>query len=256
MLLDGQDITQATLNIQPSFKVNTRRSYKFVKCASGNYKVVDRTASQDAYGTEIEVRGTESYIDNILTQIEANRDASTNANIVTLSSFNTSEKIFGAELDYSGSISSTITEIGKKIQTSWKGFSLAIGIDALSTSFTGASAFPSLSLLGIGFDGSATHTIQKKPTYSQSFTYIDNNADVGEFNGVFTFTQAEMLGLRNFMRTNRGDSFSLTGINGVDYPFGVRRDSSYPYTAQLLEMNESIYSVDKWKCNLKLAEVA
>ncbi len=255
MLLTAAGSSSLSLNIEPQFLVNTERSYSFIRLASGNYKVSDRGVSQDFYATEIDIRGTEAYIDNILFQIENNRNVIGLDNVVFLSGFNSQEKIFGAEIDYSvSSIHSTITSISEKRQTSWKGFSLTLGINALSTSFTGASSFPLLRFLDIGFNANASHTIEKKSSYDNTYSYIDNQFDSGLFSGTFKFTQVEMLGLRNFMRTNRGASFSLIGINGVDNPFGKRRDSGYPYNVRLLSVDERIYGIGKWKCSIVLAE--
>lgn len=258
MVLNGDGITtDYSISIKPDFRPKTELALKWVQLTSGNFEAVDRTASEDRYRADVRIYGIKNKIDEFITEIESNRNASTTPHVVNISGFNATEKIFGADVDYAGSIPCTILDIGKVEQKTWRGYSLKMRICALSTSFVGSPSMPNLELLNIGYDGNSNYTINKTMNYDGSYTYLDHKADIGLFKGTFIFTDEESKEFRRYVATQRGATVLLNTINGVVKPFGTRRGGSYPYNVKILNWHEmGIRGVSKWFFEITFAEVA
>ena len=260
MQISGSGIITFSAKIKLDFQPVTHYALDWHQVSSGNYYATDRGAAADYYDAEnVRIYGTEATINTFIMQVEANRHAG--SNVITLSSFNASEEIFGADVDYSGGtypVLVTVLEIGRRAQNTWKGWSVTMKLRLLSPSaFIGVAALPSMRCVSVGVDADADRSIIKLDTYNNTFFYIDQNKDTGTFAGQFIFTELQMRNLRRFMATNRAAAFSLPGINGITYPFGPNRaGSGYPYNVKLLKIeDEHLWNdVGRWSCKLMIAE--
>jgi hypothetical protein len=201
------------------------------------------------------MRGTESVINNILSQLQANRVAGSGTpNQITMTSFASSEKIFGENVNHT-SITATITAMQKRVQASWKGFILELRVRAISPSFSGSSSFPTLNWCDVGGEQDSDFTVRKSDSYSGVMAYSDHRADSGIFDGTFTLTNANFILLRNYIRNQRGGNFTLANTFGVAYPFGPRSINSYPFTCKLIEWEDlGLEGLKYNKIRLKFAE--
>jgi hypothetical protein len=254
MLISGTGITPFTQLVKPDFKSVTLPALEWVEVSDGNYKAVDRGASQDVYQASFRIYKTEAAVNTFIDEIEANRIAGSNE--ITLSTFASTEHIFGADVDYSGNITATVLEIKDRKQSSWKGFSVQVKVQAISPSFTGSATFPDLEYLEVGYVGDSSVPINKMDTYDGTFAYADRDAGAGMFTGTFTLSDTNMKNLRRYLASQRGAAFNLTGINGVTYPFGIRRSSGYPYSVKCVDWEDlGMRDVHNWRVKLVLAEV-
>lgn len=226
MKISGTGITEFTIRIKPEFEINTKLALQWTQLSNGDWACTDRGAEEDRYSATVTVYDTLSVLEAIVDQIELNRvnSSASNSNTVTLSEFNSGEYIFGADIDYSGSITATINP-GEVRQGSLNGFELELEIIAISPTFiTGVfTELPILRYLDIGFNGNAKYTVNKLNTYSNVYYYQDRLIDSGTFTGTFRFDQYEMSNIRRLVATIRGGTLPLPTINGVTHVFGKRR---------------------------------
>lgn len=255
MLIAGTGISSFTCKTLPGFQILQRPAIKWVQVESGNWLATDRGAASDVYEARISIYGIESVIDNFINQVYAGRVNGNNQ--ITLSSFFSDEKIFGENVNYSGTISATILEMPEKQQGSLKGFGLAdIYIRAITPTFSGSSSWPSLVNFEPGGELDSSYTIKKMDSYTAALTYIDHRSDIGIFSGVFTLTLADKILALNYIRNQRSGNFTLADTFGVDAPFGTRTSNSYPYTVKLIEWEDLGYFGLKYgKLRLRFAEV-
>lgn len=259
VLISGDGVTaQYSVQIKPNFRVRTEPALKWIQLTSGNFEAVDRGASEDRYLCDVRIYGIKNMVNEFITEFESNRGASTTPHVLNLSGFNSTEHIFGADLDYTQTVPCTVVDIGKRVQKTWRGYSLKMRIYALSTIFQDISpAMPSLELLKIGYHGDSNYTLNKIENYDGSYTYLDHKADIGLFRGVFTFTDSEAALFRRYVATQRGATIPLNTINGVGKPFGIKRGGSYPYDAKIISWRErGMFGVHKWQFEITFAEVA
>ena len=254
MIISGTGITSFEFKTSIDFKIDTRLSINWFKVADGNWKFTDRGASTDIYESDVKLHAISGSVDQVLQQIEANRVAE--SNVITLSTTNYNEKIFGPEINYTVPISATVINDVVKEQARLKSYEVRLRLRAISPTFTGSGAFPDLKYLNIGYSGDIDkNTINKLDSYTGSFSYIDHQYDAGLFTGTFIFTEAELIGLRQYMRLSRGTTTSLTGINGVTYPFGINR-GAYPFNVKLLDLTDlEMRGIGRWFATIKMAEV-
>jgi hypothetical protein len=253
------------VKIKPDYNPMYHIALNWAQSASGNWNATDRGVTADYYEAEdVRLYGTESTINTFIADVvETNRFSSVTdppQNVLILSNFSDTEKIFGADVDYSTSLNATVAIIDPRAQNTFKGWSVTCRIRLLPFfSFVGSATLPALKNLDFGYDSDAVRTINKIDSYDNTFYYQEHDTDVGLFSGVFTFTNNEMANLRRYHATLRGSSFSLTNIPGVSFPFGINRfdrHGSYPYTCKLMKIEDEIlFGVRHWKCKLTLCEV-
>jgi hypothetical protein len=232
----GTGITPFTALLKPDFQVETMLALQWTQLSNGKWTYIDRGASCDRYESTVTIYGIESTINNFITEIEDNRQASDN--VIQLSQFNETEKIFGENVDHSGTIYATILKIDKVKQNTWKGFGLSFRLRAISPAFTGTSAIPTLDKLLIGYTADSELTINKLDSYTGSFTFQEANSDNGTFVGTFILPLADVKSLLEYQRVNRGAAFNVSTIAGVTYPFGKRRGYTFPVNCRIKEIKE------------------
>lgn len=253
MQVSGSDIVTFTL-LRFQSKPKTSIALQWIELTNGNWISVDRGASQDIYQSEISLYGTETEINNIIDQIEANRVGGDN--YFTLSSFNeVDDQIFGADIDYSSSLDVTVIDWKKRKQKQFKSFTLNITLQLVENPYPydGTPSLPTLRPL-IGYTGDSTYTINKIDSYDNTFEYIDHESDTGFFEGVFILTQAEMKAMRRYLlSTIRGSAMSISAIQGVTYPFGTKR-GGYPISVKVIDFEDTLININFWNLKIKLVE--
>lgn len=253
MYISGTDITPFNL-YRFKFKPKTDIALQWHKVSNGNWVAVDRGAEEDIYKTELYIYGTEAEINNFISELEANRSGETY--YFTLSNFNEiDDQIFGADIDYSGSLDVTVIDWSKRKQKQFKSYTLQLTLQLIEYPYpyTGTPSLPTLKPL-IGYTGDNEYSVEKIDSYDNSFTYIDQNKDTGIFEASFIFNHTDMNAFRRYlMSTIRGSSMSISSIAGVAYPFGVNR-GGYPISVKVLDFIDELLNINFWSAKLKLAE--
>ena len=255
MIVAGGGITPFNAKVKPDFRPMTELALSWRQLSSGNWRATDRGTDADRYGADIRLYGTETNINQFLTELEVNR--ASGSHVLLLSGFNATEHIFGADVDHSVQISATVTELGRRAQRTWKGFGVSLKLVAHSPAFVGTPSLPVFRCLQWGYKGAASFSVNKIESYKGAFTYTDRGADVGLFEGEFEMTDAEMRDFRRYIAGIRGATISISAIDGVDNPFGPRRASGYPYQAKIVRWTDmGMRDVNNWTVQLTLAEEA
>ncbi len=255
MLVNGDGIAEFQFKTHPGYRIDTRLSLKWVQLSSGNWVATDRGTTEDIYEAEVFTTGTESVINNIIDQLQANRIAGSGTpNQITLSSFSTSEKIFGENVNHT-SINATVLNQPKRAQVAWKTYSVSLLLRAISPTFSGSSSLPTLKYCEVGAEQDADFTIKKSDSHNGTFSYADHRSDSGIFDAVFTLTTANMILIRNYIQNQRGGNFTLADSFGIAYPFGKRSSNSYPFTCKLIEWEDlGLFGLLYNRIRLKFAE--
>jgi len=243
------DVTVKVIDFEPK----TTLALTWAKSSSGNWYTSDRGTAADIYETTISVHGIELVMKTLMDAIEANRDAGSNT--ITLSYFNrVDDRIFGADLDYTGNISATILKLDPIAQKSWKGFGTKLTLRALSPSFVGSATFPALAYMLRGYEGDANFSVYKEDNYAGSYYYTDEDNDAGEFTASFLMKTDDMRDLRRYAATQRGTSFTINDIPGVFAPWGPRK-GGYPITCKIKELEDKgMRDQNYWNVKLTLVE--
>lgn len=264
MIISGVGFTSFNAKIQRDFTPNTTLALQWAQGSDGNWNATDRGADNDSYECDIKIYKDETTINAFVAAVEANRvevSDTTQTCILNLSGFNAQEKIFGADVDYSGTISATAF-VSRRIQNTWKGWSLSIKLVASLPTFIGGSgSLPLLRFIDMGVDADSDYTINKIDSYNRTTFYQDHSADTGTFTGTITFTNEEMIGLRALLRTTRGGTITVpaSGLRGIAFPFG-RRLVTPPFSVKVtswhdLGMLSMAGSQPRWRTTLTLAQV-
>jgi hypothetical protein len=215
----------------------------------------------DQYACEnIRLYGVESVINTFVNNLELNRTTvNMYQNILHLTGFNATEKIFGADTNYSDNTGAVYVTafVDRREQGSLKGWGLPLIMKRVGTppyTFIGDEQLPTLRHVDIGVDADADRTILKQDTYNSIFYYADPASDAGLFSGTFNFSDAEMANLRRFAATQRGAAFTLPAIAGITYPFGSRRGAG-PFSVKLKTIeDEAMFGVSRWACKITFVE--
>jgi len=254
MRVTGIDIVQFDV-LRFNAKPKTEIALNWVQTADGNYKAVDRGATNDVYQSEVTFYGTETEINDIIDEFEANRSGGTN--YFTLSQFNTiDDQIFGADIFYTLGLDVTIVKWGKRKQKQFKSFTWSCTMQLIEDPYpySGTPTLPTLKPI-IGYRGDSTWTIKKLDTYDNTLTYVDHEKDVGIFEGTFVLNQTDMKNFRRYLlSTIRGGDMVISDISGVTYPFGTKR-GGYPITVKVLDFEDELMDINYWRIKMKLAEV-
>lgn len=255
MQIQGTGITPFTAKIKPDFSVLTTYALQWTQLSNGFWYCVDRGADADVYDAEIRLYGTETVINNFINEVEANRVGG--SNVIQLTSLNSQEHIFGADVDYTTYALSCTAIMQRRTQGSWKGFGVTLRLSLLSPSFLSINgALPVFRFLDYGYDGDSNYTINKFDSYNRTFSYQDHVADDGSFTGVFTFTDEEIAGLRRYIAINRASTIAMPTFSGVAYPFGRRTPQSraniiYFEDMGIINLNVGL---SRWRAKITIAE--
>ncbi|RPH42662.1 MAG: hypothetical protein EHM87_16115 [Burkholderiales bacterium] len=255
MQIAGDGITTFTARILPEFRVRTKYALEWFQTSSGHWHYTDRGVTTDTYETEIKMHLLKGSVEELVYQLELNRRAG--SNLLELSNFSSNEEIFGADVDYSGTINATLLGTPNVVQSRLKSYEVIMSLRAIVPAFVGTATFPTLKYLNIGYNANVDkYTINKKDSYTGAYTCLDMASDAAIFEGTFQFSDSEMRNIRRWLAINRGSTISIASIYGVDKPWGVNRSTGYPISAKLLEISgEEMRGVSNWYARLKLGEV-
>jgi hypothetical protein len=247
--------TTKEIKILPGFDSGIILSYNLISLSNGNYSSIDRGSTCDKYKCTIKTKGDKDYIDSIVEFIQIARE---DGYRFKLSSFNDSETIFGANVDYSDPIVVAILDMGMINQKKLNRYELEITFEINDTSlltFNGEGSLPVLNCLGPKYTSDTTWNYNTGTSYQQIHYISDHISDAGYFKGKFTLTRSEMLELREFYRQQRGEVFQLTTslIKGVDNLFGTR-GTSFPVNVRIKKIKETYKSVNLYYVNIEFYE--
>lgn len=254
MRISGQGITgYKNVWVKPDFSPDTLISLKWAQTYSGSYVATDRGATYDVYKTNISVAAREDAttdalgytgklesINTLLTDLYANRVvAHADANILYLDWITDNEKIFGADVDYSSGIYAKVISIGPRTQNTWKGFSVNIELIALTPiSFMGTHAGAvTFKHVEVGYLADSAYTFQQKEVYLSNPSTVDERSDSGIFEFTATISIADMITFRRTLAYQRGAAITTTA-QGVKYPLGPNRSSTWPKNLKYIEVKE------------------
>lgn len=256
MIISGSGIsTPLRVQIETGFRPVYERALKWAMCSSGKWVASDRGAASDVYSTEIEVTGYESEINDILVNLYNNRIASSGTpNVLTLTDFTETEKIFGEDIDYT-SIDATVTDISERQQRAFSSWSIKIKLQAIAPSFVGSPA-GSITLAHWDFEytGDNEKTITKYDSYNGLYSYMDHSADRGVFKGTAYIRNPDMVTFLRTLATVRAYPITTT-ISGVGFPFGPERPGTWPRNLKYLEVQDMGYwGLHYHRVNIKAVE--
>lgn len=257
MIISNTYIDDFTFNTI-DYNIDTQLDIDWIELSDGNYDPIVRSANNDVYNAVIRTAGTESYINNILTQLDSLLIYE--SEIVTLSNIASDEHIFGEDLDYSN-ISGIVIDWGVTEQSSWHGFGLEIKMRALSPSFSSVAALPNFSGWNskANYKGGTIPNVNIYDTYNGIYTYNFNKVRQGVAEVEINLTNEELGSLRRYVATNRGTTIAVSGINSLTYPFGPGLYNSLApdvYNIKIMELKElSRFNIDRWITKLKLINV-
>lgn len=258
MRISGGSLTPFDIKVLPDFKPDTRLALQWIKLADGNYACTDRSAAGDVYESDIGIYGREQTITALLTALQINRNEG--LHVITLDQFNDGEKIFGANIYYSDTISATVLELGRKKQQSLNTFSLDLRLRAIAPYTTGCPSLPALKPL-IGYDGDSTFGVEKVDSYFGNIAYSDTDKDAGTFSATYHFNDTDMQSIRAYLANIRGGAFSVYSLNGATKPFG-NRPATFPITVKAIKWKDlgmnawgTGTEVRNWTLQMTLAEV-
>jgi hypothetical protein len=261
MHISGTGIISFDLKIKPEFTPKTTLALTWEQLSNEDYACTDRGATSDKYDVDLRIYKDEATINNFISQIEANRVAG--SYVISLSNFNSQEHIFGADLDYSGTINATVDPVNLRVQGTFKGWELTFTLKCLSPTFVGGNgSLPAFRFLDYGYTADSEYSITKFESYAmtsgtRNFSYLDSVSDKGKFTGVYSFSDQEMIGLRRFIATNRGSKFTMPTLIGVAHPFGRRANPTYVKMTDFQDMGMLNLSSGRprWKAKISLSEV-
>lgn len=246
--------TDYQIRVAKEYQANTTLALDWFKTADGNHRCTDLGVSGDIHEAIISTYGTESYINNIISNLDSIRTAS----YLSLYDFASDEKIFGENIDYDTYVvSACYVGYNRRKTTSFRGHSLEIGFRAVSPSFVSSEAFSwnSISCIAYDYSGDRLKSINNIDSYYGKVYSYDTHTDTGEIEFTTNMTSSGLISLRNFQRSNRGASFVLPSgaLVGIAYPFGVIAGGG-PHNVRLLDMKEQRFSLDRFNVTIKLAQ--
>lgn len=232
----------------------TKLAIDYISLSNGNLSPIVWSADKDIYETTITTAGREDYINNIINELNKNYN---NIDILTMSGFNSDESVFGEDVDHTVPISGIITDWSVVSQGSWKGFKLSLKLRCLSPTFLLDTAVPDLSGMNSSpnYKGGSIPIYNILDTYNGSVnTYFTKSYDrSSEFD--INLTNSELAALRRYIAVNRGVSFSVSNIGGIQYPFGIQ-NAAATYNVIITDLKEqSRFNVNRWLVRITLHNV-
>ena len=233
MLVSGAGISGSVeLKVKPKFKVKNDYGFSLKELSSANFYVVDRGQNTDKISCNLKTYGNYAYMSSLIDAIQDNRIED---NILTLTDFAADETIFGENIDYSSTVTATVTKLSLIEKKSLQGYGLKLTLAMQSCTHTGSSSMPDLNYLDNKYSADMGFTVNKIPYMSGSMVYNDKYIDAGIFKGNFKMTPSEVQQLQEFYRTNRGAPQSLSAFGGLTYMFGARSSNGFPVSCILTE---------------------
>lgn len=257
MYISGSAVTPYLVRVKPDFKIDTKLALTWVQSSNGQWSAVDRGIASDVYKTTVTLTAKQPEIEQFINAVEANR--LNGANYFSLSGFESTEHIFGEEIDYTSPLNVTVLSIKELKQKSWKVWSIAVVMQLLSP-IAFASTTPSfVPLLNVDVNIKKTndYTVNKIESYQGSYTYLDHSSDSGIIEIDCLLSLSDTVKIKRFNEINRSDSIALTQAHmpGISYPFGTTRPT-WPLSVKMLDLEDNgWFGITHRMITLRLAEV-
>lgn len=224
---------------------------KWKGLGTGYQSARDRGFEQDIYESRVLISDGPAVIDSLQTVLNANRKG------IVLSGFNAAEMIFGANVNYSGSINATVVDFGKR-KNLYNDvlFDLEINFRAISPTLLATE--PSLSGLKLQekFEGDRSTDITKHFGYDGSASYLDHKTDAGIFTGRFLQTTEQMKAIRAYLLTVarvNAIPFPAMGV-GVFRPFGANAAQSTFQKCNVIAWRDKPLKLNLWELEITFAQ--
>lgn len=214
----------------------TEIAIKWHKLSNGNFKGCDRTADEDVYEGTVTFRGPESELIDLETVLDDNRKQFN-------ATFNSGEEIFGADVDYSGTLSVMVVDYGKISQSDFKIFEMNLTIRLLNPTFK--STAPDFTKLRTASHANTRETefeLNKLFTYEGEANVIDRISNDGDesgiFRAIFDQTIKEMSAIRRYLTvTARATKIPFPTFGGITKPFG-NRGPTLPVNCRVIDWRD------------------
>ncbi len=196
-------------------KPDTRLALEWTRTSPIRWRCTERPESNDQYFSDIEVWDTQAVIDALFTALKSPSNLGSIA--VTLGTGD-EQYIFGADVTCT---TATVVEYGMpKEAGSFKMFSLSLRLKALSPTFSGTPALPSVLYAQGGWTAGSSFEISKVSSYNNSMSYQNKGGTEGLFECGFLMETGDMRNTRRYITdTVRGTRIIFPDI-GVENPFG------------------------------------
>jgi hypothetical protein len=244
------NIGGTSYRIRPWPEPRTKWSVTFSKLSTGYHQGRDRGASEDVYEGTVLVSDTVAHLDSLQAVLAANRNG------ITLSSMSSGEMVFGANVDYSGSISATVVNHGMRRNVFHTGAdALEITFRALSPALLGITSSWASLRLQEGWEGDRSHENQKHFSYGQTASYLDHETDAGLFSAKFVQTTEQMMAIRAYLLTTaRGNPVQFPSLLPTLYPFGANGSEAAYQMCHVVAWEDRRINLNRWELNLTLAQ--
>jgi len=243
----------STVNLQWRYTPLTSPAVRWMQVSDGNWKAVDRGISEDIFESRVNFKGTRAELETLETTIlDANR------NTFSITTANTGEELFGADVDHSGTLTVSVVKYGQ-IKQHWEEvYSMELTLRLESPAFK--SVAQDLTTLRLSSFQSAQFSefdVKKQWTYDHDSIFTDRETDPGFLIGTFTQTESEMAGIRRYLLVDgRTANILWTNIifGGITTPFGDRMGTGL--TVNVIEWKD-LGRINKinWGLSLKFARV-
>ncbi len=225
----------------------TRPSVSWIRKSDGNWSGDDRGVSEDSHEAAINFKGTEAELSTLETVLAANRESYS----ITCGA---GEEIFGADVNYSGSLTVVVVQYGN-IQSINKGvYSMPLKLRLPAPSFIGSASLANLRVAH-KFSPNSQFDISKQFSLQGTGRYLDYATDPGLFKAVFKQTFEEMKAIRRYLlTTSRTASVSFPAI-GISKPFGQRMGTG-PFTVKVIQWRDlGRKNFTDWEVEITFARV-
>jgi hypothetical protein len=256
MVVSGTGISDFTLRVA-DFRIQTQLALSWFKAADGCYRATDRGAASDVYECEVTSYGLPGRVHQIISGLYNARVA--DDNLYTLSQFASDEKIFGADVDYSGSIDAVLMTQPRFEQKKLHLYSTKFKLRAIGPVFTGTASFPSIDYCEYGVDANVDGwAINRLDSYNNTFVYQEHNSETGLIKFKANLSQTSMANIRRVAATTRGGYFTLMGVDGLyaGQPWGpIGYRNVLPQAIKMMAIDdEELFGLNRWKCTITIAQ--
>jgi hypothetical protein len=247
--------TSTEIRVNPDYQPITKLAVDWFELSNGDWETVDWGTSADTYETIINTFGTETYINNIISALNDNR----NESYCVLSGFASNEKIFGDNINYTNPLSALFTGYMETRQSvSLNGFGVKLSFKLVNPSFVGSNPLTSDDFKNIAWSYEADREVSMDLLTTiggQDYTY-DNTSETGTCKINVNMSSEQLIRLRNFYRIYRGYTWELGvgDLPGIEYPFGPK-SSTGPHNVKIKSIQENRFGLNRWLVEIVLVEV-
>lgn len=232
MIWDG-----LTVLILYGFRPRTEVAIEWHQRADGNWRGSDRTITEDVFLADVTFQGPEDELTDLQTTLNKKRTEFT-------AEFNTTEEIFGADVDHSTAMKIVVTRYGKIRQVSFDVFEMNLTVRNIVTTFKPVTAdISQLRTASHSDERETAFEINKKFTYDgEGFASDRLSADLtepGTFRALFSQDQQEMPAIRRYLLTTaRANKVGFPDFGGITEPFGPRAGTG-PFECRIIDWEDT-----------------